>query len=80
MNITTLPETLRKRIVFNKTNGRCFYCGTVIPEMWEIEHKIPLSRGGSDDIDNLVPACVECNRRKGDRTSVEFMLGRILDL
>jgi hypothetical protein len=31
-----------------------------------LEHKIPLSKGGSNREDNLVASCLECNRKKGD--------------
>lgn len=32
----------------------------------QIDHLIPRARGGSDDEDNLVPACVACNQGKSD--------------
>ena len=31
-----------------------------------IEHVVPLSRGGTDDWDNLAASCVDCNNKKGD--------------
>lgn len=34
---------------------------------------IPLSRGGSNFIENIVPACGSCNSRKGTRTADEFI-------
>jgi hypothetical protein len=58
---------------------RCFYCGRPVQEKAEIlwdwltkDHLTPLSRGGSDDIGNLVPACFSCNRLKGTMTIDEF--------
>ena len=33
---------------------------------WEVDHSNPISKGGTDYFRNLVPACVECNRSKGD--------------
>lgn len=37
-----------------------------------IDHVVPLARGGSNDIDNLVTCCWRCNHRKGIRTGDEF--------
>jgi 5-methylcytosine-specific restriction endonuclease McrA len=33
---------------------------------WEIDHIIPVSRGGTDDLSNLQPLQWQNNRRKGD--------------
>jgi hypothetical protein len=49
----------------------CAYCAASDVGL-EVEHVIPWSRGGSNDITNLVPACKPCNRRKGTRTAAEF--------
>ena len=44
----------------------CQYCGAAGPKVeLEVDHKIPVSRGGTDDIDNLTTACFKCNRGKG---------------
>ena len=32
----------------------------------EVDHKIPVSRGGTDDEKNLITKCFNCNRGKGD--------------
>ena len=50
--------------------GRCAYCDVKGP--LHADHRIPLSRGGSNSIDNIVPACRTCNLRKHDRTEAEF--------
>lgn len=44
----------------------CAYCGdpTTAPER---DHVVPLSEGGETVAENIVPACPECNQRKGDR-------------
>lgn len=54
--------------------SECWYCGVELlaDGTWHIEHQHPRSRGGSDHPDNLVPACVECNRSKADLTVEEF--------
>lgn len=62
---------------------RCFYCAKPVNEeaepIWDAltkDHLVPLSRGGSDDIGNIVPACFNCNRLKGAMTIDEFREAR----
>ncbi len=52
--------------VFKRDNFTCQYCGRKTPEViLEIEHIIPLAKGGTDEFDNLTTSCFECNRGKG---------------
>jgi 5-methylcytosine-specific restriction endonuclease McrA len=51
-------------------DGTCGYCGAVAP--LEAEHRIPLSRGGTNFIQNIIPACRTCNARKHRLTEAEF--------
>jgi 5-methylcytosine-specific restriction endonuclease McrA len=44
---------------------RCAYCG--IQGNMTVDHVVPLSKGGEHSIENIVPACIECNKRKGAR-------------
>jgi len=44
--------------------ARCVYC--LVAPFEEIEHFVPRSRGGSDDMSNLLPSCIACNRGRGD--------------
>lgn len=44
----------------------CVYCGRKPPEVeLHIDHKVSVRDGGSDDPENLVTACHECNGGKG---------------
>ncbi len=52
----------------------CFYCGKETAEDSTVDHYIPFSRGGSNDEDNLVCACRECNELKDDMMPEEFRL------
>lgn len=45
----------------------CAYCGRRTALM-TIDHVVPICQGGTNDPDNLVPACMACNARKGGRT------------
>lgn len=47
----------------------CTYCGGVASG---VDHVLPVSRGGTDDPKNLVPACHACNASKNDRTPNEW--------
>ena len=52
---------------------RCIYCPAALRTVaYEVDHIIPLSRGGSDSADNIQCLCRRCNRRKHDRTHAEF--------
>lgn len=50
--------------------GRCAYCGVRAP--LQADHRTPLSRGGSNFIANILPACQSCNCRKARTTEREF--------
>ena len=52
--------------------GKCVYCNT--ENDITIEHRIPISRGGTNLPANLVPACKSCNCKKGTKTETEFKL------
>jgi 5-methylcytosine-specific restriction endonuclease McrA len=57
-------------------NYQCFYCHIEVKRgiNLHLDHKLPLSRGGSHTIDNLVPACQTCNLKKGTKTVEEFLI------
>ena len=54
-----------------KYEGRCAY-GPDHGGPIEADHRVPLSRGGLNTIENILPACQSCNRRKHTRTEKEF--------
>jgi len=51
--------------VFKRDGFQCAYCGKTPPEVTlEVDHIEPISKGGKDDINNLLTACFDCNRGK----------------
>ncbi len=55
--------------VFKRDGFVCQYCGAHPPSVvLEVDHIHPVSAGGTNDIDNLVTSCFDCNRGKSDRS------------
>lgn len=53
---------LRARLIL-EFGGQCAYCQRDISvKTLELEHFIPISKGGTHTLGNLLPACFECNR------------------
>ena len=60
--------------IYDKTNGICRHCGKQLAFKnfgnrrarggWEVDHSVPRSRGGSDNLRNLWPTCRQCNLSK----------------
>ena len=52
----------------------CYLCLKSIPFGKDhLEHKIPISRGGTNQYKNLAVACSKCNFRKNNKTDKEFI-------
>jgi 5-methylcytosine-specific restriction endonuclease McrA len=39
-----------------------------------VDHVVPQSLGGTDDIENLVPCCKTCNSKKGSRNTISVSM------
>lgn len=51
--------------VFKRDNFKCQYCGNTPPDViLEVDHIEPKSKGGNDNINNLITSCFDCNRGK----------------
>lgn len=54
--------------LLKKHNYKCLFCGRGLPEVKvTVDHIIPISKGGTNDISNIQPLCMSCNRRKSDK-------------
>lgn len=68
---------LEWRRKFFGMGAKCYYCHVPLKlKEASKDHKIPRCRGGSDQIRNIVPACLPCNQKKGWRTEKEFLGAR----
>ncbi|WP_431861427.1 HNH endonuclease [Azospirillum sp.] len=61
-----------RRAILIRDDYTCQYCGARSDKM-ECDHVVPVSRGGSNDPENLVAACYDCNRSKGSKLVSEWL-------
>ncbi len=65
--------------IYDRTDGYCHLCCKKLSfsnyarygsrGAWEVEHSVPLSKGGTNHLNNLYPACISCNRYKAAQSS-----------
>ena len=69
-------DRARRRVAVRVRAGEgCCFCGEAIdlripypdPRSFTVDHAVPTSHGGRDDIDQLRPAHNKCNRRRSDQ-------------
>ncbi|WP_186215928.1 HNH endonuclease [Burkholderia gladioli] len=72
------PEDILKLLMLQK--GLCIYCKSDISKKYEIDHIMPLAKGGGDDKYNLQLLCKPCNSRKSDKLPEKYSqeLGMLL--
>lgn len=66
--------------IIERFNRTCHYCkrssGSLLADAegqpWNIDHKMPLALGGSNDETNLVLSCTHCNHTKSAQHPDEF--------
>jgi 5-methylcytosine-specific restriction endonuclease McrA len=62
-----------KRLLIAEQDGKCYICDKAITiGTMEVDHKTPVTRGGTDDRENLGGACLLCNRDKHNKTEEEY--------
>lgn len=72
----------RSKRLWVQNRRECHYCGiplTLTPGRLNritADHKTPISKGGFDNLTNIVPACIKCNREKKDMTYREYLAYR----
>ena len=67
-----IPDSLRYQAL-KASGGRCALCGATKNEApLEIDHIIPRSRGGKNELANLQVLCSKCNRAKSNKDRTDF--------
>ncbi|MBA7573652.1 HNH endonuclease [Candidatus Atribacteria bacterium 1244-E10-H5-B2] len=66
INTLTAQEWLD---ILVKHDCRCIYCGKKLIDSFDTtrDHVIPISKGGNNVKENIVPACKSCNSKKGKK-------------
>lgn len=69
----------QRRAIYDRTSGYCHICHKKLAfnnygkngtrGAWEVEHSKPKAKGGTDNLNNLYPACIACNRDKSTSTT-----------
>ena len=68
-----------RKLLAERDGRECHYCGTKLGlgksarRRTNIDHIVPQSQGGSDDLDNLLLSCRTCNTRKGDKPYEKYI-------
>ena len=73
-----IPKALREQ-VWVVHCGKVFvqkckvkWCeNTITPFDFDVGHNVPVSKGGTNDIDNLRPICAKCNKSMGDTYTID---------
>lgn len=63
-----------RKIIYDKADGRCELCGQrLLFQDMTLDHIIPLSMGGADEMENLQSSCYACNQLKDNFILEKFM-------
>ncbi len=69
-----IPGKLRYDVLA-KSGGICVACGASARQRaLEVDHIVPVNRGGTSDISNLQALCYRCNAQKKDRDKTDFIM------
>ena len=67
---------IKLELLMKRTQCTCEYCQEDITERSNLtlDHVVPLSKGGSNEVDNILISCTECNLKKDDLLLTDFIL------
>jgi len=58
----------------NRIGDICPYCLEYNIGKWELDHIVPVSKGGTHTQDNVLFCCSDCNKKKSDKYIDEINL------
>lgn len=58
--------------LYQEQDGFCYWCDRELDSGYHVDHVIPLSRGGTNFIENIVISCPTCNLSKGSKLPSEW--------
>jgi 5-methylcytosine-specific restriction endonuclease McrA len=73
---TTLTQAERRsygyRIADRDGGYFCFYCKDALEADFHVDHKVPIAKGGTHSLENMVLACMPCNQEKHAKDIEEY--------
>jgi 5-methylcytosine-specific restriction endonuclease McrA len=57
-------SSLTKKMVASNQEWKCGSCNQTLDYTYEIDHHVPLFKGGSNEINNLIALCRNCHGKK----------------
>ena len=57
-------SSLTKKIIASNQSWKCGICNEIMDYAYEVDHHIPLFKGGSNDVSNLIALCRNCHGKK----------------
>lgn len=73
-NGTHTLEEVKNLLLLQRS--KCAVCKVSISSGYHVDHVVPISKGGGNDILNLQLLCPNCNLRKGAQDPIDFMQSR----
>jgi 5-methylcytosine-specific restriction endonuclease McrA len=58
---------------YQEQSGCCKWCNVELNGKYNIDHVVPIAKGGTNYPDNLVLACEHCNKSKGAKMLDEWL-------
>ena len=65
----------KRQAIYVRYHGHCAYCGQHMKQKkMTVDHYVPQSKGGGNNIENLMPCCSHCNTVKASDNLESFRL------